>query len=101
MVMMEVQVATRSKAAVRILGPSGWDHRVLLVTTTIRNTVPEDVVAILDGDHGIAVRTGLHCAPLVHQDLGTLPPRRRSFQRWSLQYGQRYRSRYLGYGRDR
>jgi selenocysteine lyase/cysteine desulfurase len=35
--------------------------------------VPEDIGAILDGDYGIAVRTGLHCAPLVHQGLGTFP----------------------------
>jgi selenocysteine lyase/cysteine desulfurase len=28
---------------------------------------------ILDGDHDIAVRTGLHCAPLVHEDIGTAP----------------------------
>jgi selenocysteine lyase/cysteine desulfurase len=28
---------------------------------------------ILDGDHTIAVRTGLHCAPLIHADLGTAP----------------------------
>ncbi|MGA2958720.1 MAG: aminotransferase class V-fold PLP-dependent enzyme, partial [Thermodesulfobacteriota bacterium] len=26
---------------------------------------------ILDGDFGIATRVGLHCAPLVHQRLGT------------------------------
>jgi cysteine desulfurase/selenocysteine lyase len=31
----------------------------------------EDVGLILDGDFEIAVRTGLHCAPLAHQDLGT------------------------------
>jgi selenocysteine lyase/cysteine desulfurase len=31
------------------------------------------VSAILDGDFGIATRAGLHCAPLVHQDLGTSP----------------------------
>ena len=34
--------------------------------------VSDDVGAILDGDYGIAVRTGLHCAPLVHTDLGTV-----------------------------
>jgi selenocysteine lyase/cysteine desulfurase len=34
---------------------------------------PEDLSAILDGDFGIATRAGLHCAPLVHQDLGTSP----------------------------
>ena len=33
----------------------------------------EDVGAILDADFGISVRAGLHCAPLVHQDLGTSP----------------------------
>jgi len=26
---------------------------------------------MLDVDHNIACRTGLHCAPLVHQHLGT------------------------------
>ena len=31
-----------------------------------------DVGIMLDVDHGIATRTGLHCAPLVHQQLGTL-----------------------------
>ena len=35
----------------------------------------------LDGDYGIAVRTGLHCAPLVHEDLGT---RRQGTVRFSL-----------------
>jgi len=34
---------------------------------------PEQVSATLDGDFGIASRAGLHCAPLVHQDLGTSP----------------------------
>jgi cysteine desulfurase family protein len=31
----------------------------------------DEVGLILDGDFDIAVRTGLHCAPLLHQDLGT------------------------------
>ena len=35
--------------------------------------VAADVGAILDGDFEIAVRTGLHCAPLVHESLGTAP----------------------------
>lgn len=30
-----------------------------------------DVGTILDVDHNIACRTGLHCAPLVHEQLGT------------------------------
>jgi cysteine desulfurase/selenocysteine lyase len=31
-----------------------------------------DVGTMLDVDHNIATRTGLHCAPLVHKQLGTL-----------------------------
>jgi cysteine desulfurase family protein len=31
---------------------------------------PGDVGIMLDVDHNIAIRTGLHCAPLVHQQLG-------------------------------
>ena len=48
------------------------DH-VALVTTNIRGLDPEDVGAILDADFGIAVRVGLHCAPLAHEALGTSP----------------------------
>ena len=32
---------------------------------------PQDLGAILDGSFEIAVRPGLHCAPLAHQALGT------------------------------
>jgi selenocysteine lyase/cysteine desulfurase len=34
---------------------------------------PNDIESILDADFGIAARTGLHCAPLVHETLGTYP----------------------------
>lgn len=33
---------------------------------------PGDVGIMLDVDHNIAVRTGLHCAPRVHEQIGTL-----------------------------
>jgi cysteine desulfurase/selenocysteine lyase len=59
--------------AVRIHGPSGWENRLAVVTVNVRDMVPEDVGDILDGDYGIAVRTGLHCAPLAHQYLKTFP----------------------------
>jgi selenocysteine lyase/cysteine desulfurase len=32
-----------------------------------------DLGDILDGDFHIATRSGLHCAPFVHLDLGTSP----------------------------
>ncbi len=48
------------------------DH-VGLLTVNVRGIDPADVGAILDADFGIAVRVGLHCAPLVHETLGTYP----------------------------
>ena len=33
----------------------------------------EEVAALLDGRFDIAVRGGLHCAPLAHRALGTFP----------------------------
>ena len=47
------------------------DHLAVL-TANVRGVDPQDVGAILDGDFGIAVRVGLHCAPMVHRDLGTI-----------------------------
>jgi cysteine desulfurase/selenocysteine lyase len=47
------------------------DHLAVL-TANVDGVDPQDVGAILDGDFGIAVRVGVHCAPLVHRDLGTI-----------------------------
>jgi cysteine desulfurase family protein len=44
-----------------------------LLTIDVKGLHPEDTGAILDGDFGIAVRSGLHCAPLVHETMGTYP----------------------------
>jgi len=44
-----------------------------LLTANVTGVDPADVGAILDADFGIAVRVGLHCAPLVHESLGTSP----------------------------
>jgi len=42
-----------------------------VVCFNIRGRVAADVGTMLDVDHNIASRTGLHCAPLVHRQLGT------------------------------
>jgi selenocysteine lyase/cysteine desulfurase len=49
------------------------DRHVAVLSVNIKNMDPEDVGAILDGDFAIAVRAGLHCSPLVHEDLKTSP----------------------------
>lgn len=46
--------------------------RVGVLACNVRGVHPQDVGAILDGDYDIAVRVGVHCAPLVHRDLGTI-----------------------------
>ena len=48
------------------------DQHLPILTCTVEGVGSEDVGAILDGDFGIAVRAGLHCAPFVHQELGTM-----------------------------
>jgi selenocysteine lyase/cysteine desulfurase len=40
---------------------------------TLENYDAADVGAFLDVDHDILTRTGLHCAPLIHEHYGTAP----------------------------
>lgn len=47
------------------------DQRLAVLTVNLADMDPADLGAILDGDFDIAVRTGLHCAPLAHDTLGT------------------------------
>ena len=49
------------------------ERHVPILSCSVADKHPGDVGMILDGDHDIAVRTGLHCAPLVHEDIGTAP----------------------------
>jgi len=58
---------------VRVYSSIRQDRSVPILLCSVEGMDPEDVSAILDGDFGIATRAGLHCAPLVHQDLGTSP----------------------------
>lgn len=53
--------------------PAPADGDVPVLTCTVKGLATADVGTILDGDYDIAVRVGLHCAPLVHADLGTAP----------------------------
>ena len=58
---------------VRLYGSFRPHQAVPIVLCTVDGMDPEDLAAILDGDFDIAARAGLHCAPLVHQDLRTSP----------------------------
>lgn len=43
------------------------------VTMNVEGLEAGDVGTMLDVDHNVATRTGLHCAPLVHEQLGLVP----------------------------
>jgi len=58
---------------VRIQGTRKLEARVATMSMTVDNFDAEDVGTILDVDHGILTRTGLHCAPLIHEHQGTAP----------------------------
>jgi selenocysteine lyase/cysteine desulfurase len=49
------------------------DNHLPLLACNVKGRSADRVAAVLDGDFNIAVRAGLHCAPLVHRHLGTAP----------------------------
>ena len=53
-------------------GPRGDQPRISTFSINIGDLPAEQVGSMLDADHGICVRSGLHCAPTVHQDQDTL-----------------------------
>lgn len=58
---------------VRIVGDADASRRVGTVSITTEAMPAQEVGAVLDQEFGIAVRAGLHCAPLAHRALGTFP----------------------------
>lgn len=55
------------------LGTRNLDNRVPVLCFAIDGIAPAAVGERLDIEHNIVVRTGLHCAPLMHRRLGTFP----------------------------
>jgi cysteine desulfurase/selenocysteine lyase len=47
------------------------DDHISILLFNIDGLEAADTATMLDVDHGIACRSGLHCAPLVHEHLGT------------------------------
>ena len=56
-----------------VLGPADSDRRVSVVSIRMSGYDPQEVAAMLDTAFGIQVRSGLHCAPRIHEALGTIP----------------------------
>jgi cysteine desulfurase family protein len=58
---------------VRIFGPPPSVDRSPIVSFVVEGFDSTELGFILDQHYNIAVRTGLHCAPLAHETLGTSP----------------------------
>jgi cysteine desulfurase/selenocysteine lyase len=56
---------------IKIYGPESIDDRIGVVPINIEGMDSSEVANILDREYGIAVRPGLHCAPLAHKAIGT------------------------------
>ncbi len=59
--------------SVRLHGTREIVNRVAVTSLTVDGYDPSDVGTILDVEYGILTRTGLQCAPLVHEHMGTAP----------------------------
>ncbi len=58
---------------VTIHGTRNLEARVPTVSITVANYDPSDIGTYLDVDYNILTRTGLQCAPLIHEHHGTSP----------------------------
>lgn len=57
---------------VRLYGPRDNHCRVATLSVTLDNMPADQAGEMLDADYAVCVRTGLHCAPLVHEDENTV-----------------------------
>lgn len=58
---------------ISVYGPTDVSDKVPVVSFNISGIPTEDAGRILEDTFGIVTRTGLHCAPLIHKELGTYP----------------------------
>lgn len=63
----------RDIPGVRVHGPDDPRRQVAVVSIDVDGWEPVDLGAALDSTFGVAVRPGLHCAPMAHRTLGTFP----------------------------
>jgi cysteine desulfurase/selenocysteine lyase len=61
----------RPARQVQVFGPTQLAERVGVVSVRVEGYDPQEIAAVLDASYGIQVRSGLHCAPLVHRAMGT------------------------------
>ncbi len=53
-------------------GPQGVKNRIGVFSVRVNGMDAHELSAVLEASYGILTRSGIHCAPLIHQALGTL-----------------------------
>lgn len=56
---------------IQIVGGNSTENRLPIISCKFDGYTPQEIEMILDQKFNIAVRAGLHCAPLAHKFLGT------------------------------
>lgn len=56
----------------KYFGPQGVKDRLAVFSVRVAGLEPHELSGILEASYGILTRSGIHCAPLIHQALGTL-----------------------------
>ncbi len=67
-----LESAFRDLDGVTVYGPNGGRHRVATLSINIDCMPADQAGVMLDADYHVCVRTGVHCAPLAHQDENTV-----------------------------
>jgi len=62
-----------SITGIHLQGPSSLENRLPVLSLTVDGWDPADVGTFLDVEYDVACRTGLQCAPLIHERMGTSP----------------------------
>ncbi|MCG6871057.1 MAG: aminotransferase class V-fold PLP-dependent enzyme [Gammaproteobacteria bacterium] len=68
-----IEESLRAIDGVTVYGPRGDAPRVATLSFNVGSLPATQVGEMLDADSHVCVRAGLHCAPLVHEDLGSMP----------------------------
>lgn len=69
----KLQAGLAEIEGVTIRGTTSLENRVATMSITVANYDPQDIGTILDVDYCVQTRTGLQCAPLIHEHYGTTP----------------------------
>jgi cysteine desulfurase family protein len=75
----EMEIFTRLQEGIAAIkgvtlhGTTSLENRLPVLSFTLEGSDPADTGMLLDVDHRIATRTGLQCAPLIHDHMGTSP----------------------------